>query len=274
MPVSIGAEDVWGIDHQYASKLYAAGIRTAADLAQCTESWARKHLGGVVGARLVRELQGICCHTLQPSEDGTLARQSIACTRSFGTPLSSFLDLLGAVAAFTSRAAEKLRRQGSAVNTLTVFISKNRYGTEPPPFSFSTVITLPVATDDMGELLRHVQVALKRIWQSNTVYKKAGGVLDGLEADGQQQLSLFATPKRGEFRTQLMQELDRLNQRFGAGTVGFATARALNGKHHAPWLGKADRRSARFTTCWDELWTITSEPSVNIKPFTCLQATR
>ncbi|GAB2471018.1 SOS mutagenesis and repair protein UmuC [Hymenobacter qilianensis] len=252
----IGVEDVWGIGHQYATKLYAAGIRTAADLAQCTESWARKHLGGVVGARLVRELQGTACHALQPSEDGTLARQSIACTRSFGTPLSAFPDLLGAVGAFTSRAAEKLRRQGSAVNTLTVFISKNRFGPEPPPYTFSTVITLPMATDDTGELLRHVRVAVKRIWQPNTVYKKAGVVLDGLEAAGQQQLSLFACPNRGEVRAQLMHELDRLNKRYGAGTIGFATALSPLGKHHAPWLGKADRRSARFTTCWDELWSI------------------
>jgi DNA polymerase V len=163
---------------------------------------------------------------------------------------------LGAVGAFTSRAAEKLRRQNSAVNTLTVFISKNRYGTEPPPYTFSTVITLPVATDDTGELLRHVRVALKRIWKPHTVYKKAGVVLDGLETAGQQQLNLFASPNRGEVRAHLMQELDQLNQRFGAGTVSFATALSPYGKHHAPWLGKADRRSARFTTCWDELWCI------------------
>jgi DNA polymerase V len=79
---------------------------------------------------------------------------------------------------------------------------------------------------------------LKRLWQPNTMYKKAGVVLDGLETASQQQLSLFACPNRGEVRAQLMQELDRLNQRFGADTVGFATALPPYGKHQVPWMGR------------------------------------
>jgi DNA polymerase V len=70
----VAVEDVWGIGRQYANKLYSLGITTAAGLAKCSEAIARKHLGGVVGARLVRELQGYPCHQLAPSEDGTLAR--------------------------------------------------------------------------------------------------------------------------------------------------------------------------------------------------------
>jgi len=247
---------VWGIGHQYATKLHAAGIYTAAALGHCSEAWARKQLGGVVGARLVRELQGTPCQNLQPSEDGTLARQSIACTRSFGTPLSLFSDLLGAVSAFTSRATEKLRRQGSTANTMTVFIGKNRHGTELPPYTFSTVVTLPMATNDTGELLRHVRMALKRIWQPHCTYKKAGVVFDGLETAGQQQLGLFTMPNRGEARARLMLDLDRLNQRLGSGTVGFAAALPSKGEPQAPWLGKTNFKSNAYTTDWNELWSI------------------
>ena len=84
----------------------------------------------------MRELQGYSCLALAPSEDGTLARQFIACSRTFGQPLSSFPDVLGIVAAFTSRAAEKLRRQKSVVYILTVFLNKNRFGTEPTALLF------------------------------------------------------------------------------------------------------------------------------------------
>lgn len=252
----IAVEDVWGVGFQYAGKLYEAGIRTAADLARCSEAWARRHLGGVVGVRLVRELNGSPCVGMLPSEDGTLARQRIAHTRAFGTPLHDFADLSGAVSAFTSRAAEKLRRQGSAANTLSIFISKNRYGTEPPPYTFSTVITLPGATNDTGDLLRHARAALKRLWRPGTVYKKAGVILDGLETAGQQQLNLFATTNHGEVRAKLLADVDKLNRRFGVGTVGFAAALATQGKLRAPWLGKADFRSAAYTTSWDELWSI------------------
>ncbi|UOQ71559.1 Y-family DNA polymerase [Hymenobacter cellulosilyticus] len=62
----VAVEDVWGIGRQYAQKLAAAGITTAAQLAACSEAYARKHLGGVVGARLVRELQGFSCQGLAP----------------------------------------------------------------------------------------------------------------------------------------------------------------------------------------------------------------
>src|SRR6476646_8398136 len=77
----VPVEDVWGIGRQYATKLHAQGITTAADLARCSDAYARKHLGGVVGARLVRELPGYPCHQLNPSEDGTLARHRMACPR-------------------------------------------------------------------------------------------------------------------------------------------------------------------------------------------------
>lgn len=252
----VAVEDVWGIGRQYAVKMHEAGIHTAAALAQCTEAWVRKHLGGVVGARLVRELQGIPCYAFQPREDDAAVRQSIACTRSFGTPLSSFADLLGAIGAFASRAAEKLRRQGSAVNTMTVFISKNKYGSEPPPYTFSTVVALPVATADTSDLLRHARIALKRIWQPNTLYIKAGVVLAGLETAGQQQLSLFSASNHGEARARLLQDLDQLNQRFGAGTVHFATAVVPKGNQQAPWLGNADFKSSAYTTSWDQLWAL------------------
>jgi hypothetical protein len=64
--------DVWGIGRQYAAKLTAACIDSAADLARVSDAWARKHLGGVVGARLAQELQDQPCSGLhrnpQPTE--------------------------------------------------------------------------------------------------------------------------------------------------------------------------------------------------------------
>jgi DNA polymerase V len=49
---------VWSIGRQYAAKLTDAGIDSAAALGRVSEARARKHLGGVVGARLVQKLQG------------------------------------------------------------------------------------------------------------------------------------------------------------------------------------------------------------------------
>ena len=244
----VAVEDVWGIGRQYAQKLYAAGITTAADLAGCSEAFARQHLGGVVGARLVRELQGVPCQGLAPSEDGTRARRSLCCSRTFGQPLRAFPDVLGAVSAFASRAAEKLRKQGDAAHLLTIFLSKSRYGPEPPPYSGSVVLTLPVASNDTGELVRVARAALQRLWQPGNRYTKAGVILDGLEPAGQRQLPLFETGAGSEKRRRLMAELDALNRRFGKGTVQLAATALSPNQVRAPWEGQAQWRTPQYTT--------------------------
>lgn len=249
----VAVEDVWGIGRQYAQKLHAAGVYTAADLATCSDGFARQHLGGVVGARLVKELQGVACQQLQPSEDGTLARRSLCCSRTFGQPLSTFPDLLGAVGTFASRAAEKLRRQRDAAHVLTVFLSKSRFGLEQPPYSSSAVLTFPVATNDTLELLRYARVALKKLWQPGQRYTKAGVVLDGLEPQGQTQLSLFETRPDREKRTRLLAELDALNSRYGRGTVRLATTARPAGEPRAPWEGQAQWCSPQYTTRLEDL---------------------
>ena len=254
----VPVEEVWGIGRQYATRLHALGLTTAASLASCSEAWARKHLGGVVGARLVRELQGFPCHQLSPSEDGSLSRKSIACTRTFGRPLSAFPDLLGAVTAFASRAAEKLRRQGSVAHVLTVFISQSRFGPAPPPHTRSAQLTLPTATSNTLELVRYAHALLNRLWQPGTIYQKAGVVLDGFEGAGQPQLSLFekAPEVTRPQSAALMQRLDQLNARDGRATVQVATALAPKGKPTAPWQGQQQHRTRACTTSWDELWEI------------------
>ena len=268
--VAVG--DVWGIGRQYAAKLAAAGIDSAADLARVSDGWARKYLGGVVGARLVQELQGRPCAGLHPSEDGTLARQSISCSRTFGRPLSAFDDVLAAVTAFLGRAAEKLRAQGEQAHVLTVHLTKNRYSlTVPPPYSRSATVTLPSASADSMVLLAYARSLLRRIWEPGTAYHKAGVALDGLEPPTtSQQLTLFGATsapikenKREEIsadRPRLMASLDALNERFGRGTVRLASAVLPPGPPapvgraaRPPWEGKAQWCSPAFTTRLEDL---------------------
>jgi DNA polymerase V len=247
-------EDVWGIGRQHAQKLSDFGIRTAAQLAAQSEGWARKQLGGVVGARLLRELQGFSCHTLH--DDSSPSRKSIAYTRSFGEPLSQMVELQPAVAHFVTRAAEKLRRQDSVANVLTVFISKSRFGPDPPPYTYSEVRHLTVPTSDTTELLRYAQAALQRIWRPGEAYKKAGVLLDGLEPAGHQQLTLFASGEQTERRAKLMANLDKLNQRLGATTVRFAAALPPKDGPRVPWAGHCQWQTPAYTTCWDDMLCI------------------
>ncbi|NML67931.1 Y-family DNA polymerase [Hymenobacter sp. RP-2-7] len=268
--VAIG--DVWGIGRQYAHKLTAVGIDSAADLAKVSEAWARKMLGGVVGARLVRELQGYPCAGLHPSEDGTLSRQSISCSRTFGRPLTAQADVLAAVTSFLSRAAEKLRRQGDQAYVLTVYVQKNRFDSRvPPPYSRSATLTLPGGpTADTLVLARYAAHLLARVWEPGTVYHKAGVVLDGLEPPSSgQQLGLFAAPAAVVVppapvlvtkRADLMAQVDALNARYGRGTVRLGSTvpalAVMAGHTRAPWQGQAHWQSPAFTTRLEDLLTV------------------
>ncbi|MCR5888356.1 Y-family DNA polymerase [Hymenobacter sp. J193] len=257
--------DVWGIGYQYAGKLATHGIRTAWELSQVSEAWARKHLGGVVGWRLVQELLGQPCHGLLPSEDGTLARQSISCSRSFGQRLATFDDLWGAVTTYLSRAAEKLRAQGDQAHILTIYISQDRYDSRvQPPYTRSATLTLPGGpTSNTLQLLAYARRLLERLYEPGCLYAKAGVVLDGLEPPGRgQQLSLFTpaaealvtAPDTGRTQ-QLMHTLDTLNRRFGRGTVRPAATVVAAGQS-APWQGKAQHKSQAFTTRLEDLMLV------------------
>ena len=262
--VAVG--DVWGIGRQYAQKLTAAGLDSAADLAGVSEAWARKMLGGVVGARLVRELQGFPCAGLHPSEDGSLGRKSLTCSRTFGRSLTALSDVQAAVVAFTSRAAEKLRWQGDQAYVLTVFVQKNRFDPRvPPPYSRSATLPLPAGPSaDTLVLSQYAAHLLTRLWEPGTVYHKAGVVLDGLEPPSSgQQLGLFEAPPAdraqpvpvvvGE-RPHLMATLDQLNQRYGRGTVRLGAA--VPAGTRPPWQGQARWQSGAFTTRLEDLLTV------------------
>ncbi|MDU0372124.1 Y-family DNA polymerase [Hymenobacter endophyticus] len=253
-------EDVWGVGRQYALALQQKGVATAWQLAGVGEAWARKHLGGVVGWRLVQELRGQPCQGLLPSEDGTLRRQSLSYSRTFGQPLQLFDAVWGAVSTYLIKAAEKLRAQGDEAHILSIYLSKNRFDPQlQGPAGRTATLTLPMGpTADTLQLLHYGRQLFGRLWEPGNAYTKAGVVLDGLESrERPRQLQLFApepgpTPKG---RPELMQCLDQVNARFGRGkvTVGCAVP---SGGEGAPWQSKSQWRSPAFTTRLEDLLLI------------------
>ena len=249
----VAVEDVWGVGYRSAAKLHAAGIRTAAQLAGVGDAWARKNLGGVVGARMLHELRGFPCSSVTVEDE---ARKSLCCSRSFGQVLTRMEDVAGAGATHATRAGEKLRTQGMAARLLTVFVETSRYGSTPPPYSYSAQLTLPTATDDTLVLAGWVRRGLERLWRPGMRYVKAGIVLDGLERAGaNQQAALFADTARSPERTKLMGALDALNKRYGGGAVRVGAAVTAPGQQ-APWGMKRGAKSPAFTTKWGELWQV------------------
>ncbi len=131
--------DIWGIGRGVTDTLKKKNIHTAAQLVDQEDGWIRKLLG-VTGYRTVLELRGTPCIELEETEK----RDSIICSRSFGHRIDSLALLEEAVATFTTRAAEKLREQGSRAAFLSVSIATSPFS--GPYESRSCHIHLPIPT--------------------------------------------------------------------------------------------------------------------------------
>ncbi|MDB5209743.1 MAG: DNA-directed polymerase [Sediminibacterium sp.] len=243
-------EDVWGVGYQYAEKLYRMDIKTAYDLSIKDAAWAHKNLGGVTGARLIRELKGV--ESIQMMDE-LVNKKMIATTRMFGSPVNELKDIKEAVATYTSRAAEKLRRQHSAANTISVFVvpkeqSHNTRFRHGP--TVSSHIILPLATSLTNELIKPAVALVDRLYEEGTFYKKAGVMLSGIVPDSSIQGSLFAEPAENKSRM-LMSMIDNVNFAMRDDVLKFASSGTSR-----DWKMRQEHRSPRYTTRWDELYEI------------------
>ena len=236
-------QDVWGIGRSYTRLLQANGIGTALALRDADERWIRRRMG-VVGVRIVWELRGVSCLPLDLSPP---PRKSVTVSRSFGRPITTLTEMREAVAAYTTRAAEKLRRHRLAASMLTVFLTTNPFNEREPQYRNRIRMTLPVATNDTAELIAYALAGIERLYEDGYRYKKAGVLFTGLVPAHQIQMNLFDA--RDRERAQIMMAaLDRINQQMGTGAMQYAAA-GLKPR----WIMKRSRMSPRYTTKWDEL---------------------
>ena len=243
--------DIWGVGGQYANKLKEFWcIYDALQLRNVSEEFARTHLGGVVGARLIRELKGIVSKEM---EDELVTKKMIATTRMFGNPVGDINDIKEAIATYTSRAAEKLRRQHSAAKVISIFVvtkdqdhmlNFKKYGT------ISTYATLPAATSFTNELIKPAVQLVDQLYEKGQLYKKAGVMLSGIIPDDSIQGNLFLSANKNCER-KLLDMIDNVNFSQRDDVLKFASSGTTR-----DWKMRQELRSGRYTTRWDELFEI------------------
>ena len=238
--------EVWGVGRRITAQLNEAGFHTALDLARVDTATIRGKWS-VVLERTVRELQSTPCIAL---DDAPAAKQEIACTRSFGHPVTELSDLNEAVTHFASRAAEKLRKQGSTAHQVMCFVRTSPFRKDPQ-YSGSISVPLRRPTADTSALVSAAVAGLKAVFRPGFNYAKGGVMLMDLQVDTVSQSELDLEGDDTPDHSELMRTLDRLNQRFGNGTVLMASA-GLAGERRA-WVMKQERRTPAYTTCWQDL---------------------
>jgi DNA polymerase V len=239
-------KEVWGIGPAYAKLLKEKGIKTALDLRDVDTRWARKVIT-VVGARIVMELRGVSC---LPLELCPRPRKSVSISRSFPIGIEELAELREPVATFTERASEKLRRDGLAANAITVFIETSRFVEWPEHYANSATIELVYPTDNTRELLQSALEGLGRVFRRGFMYRRVGVLLNGMVPAGQLTGRLFDSETLEKYR-RVMPVIDRLNAKYGRGTVRFAA-----GRPDGRWKTKAARSSPHYTTRLSDIPTL------------------
>ena len=234
--------DVWGIGRRLAPRLEALGIKTVRDLQLRDPSLLRRQFS-VTLEKTVRELNGTACLEL---EDTAEPRQQIVSSRSFGHYVTDLMQLREAVTQYTSRAAEKLRQQGSVAGLLQIYIRASPHDKNGTDHAPGVTIPLAEATDDTLLLAKAALHGLEYIYQPGLRYQKAGIVLSELAPRTWRQADLFAGKKLQ--RDKLMATLDRINDRMGRATI-----RSAGEGIEKPWKMKAGNKSPGYTTRWNEL---------------------
>lgn len=243
---SLPVQDVWGVGYRYGKMLVQNRIKTVRDLKYAPDAWVRKHMT-ILGLKTVLELRGISCINLI---DQVPAKQSITVSRSFGKLVSERKHLEQAVASYTIRASQKLRREKELASMITVFISTSRYHDHEQYYNSASFSFLR-ATDYTPHLLEGASACLDAVFKQGYLYKKAGIMLTNLVSSEQIQLDLFSPLPDLSKQRELMKIYDKITTRFGSHSLTYVSA----GIDHT-WKAKRLRKSPHYTTNWHELLTI------------------
>ncbi len=237
-------EDIWGIGKQNSIKLKRRNIHTAFDLKSNGNRKTILKLLTKTGLQIYDELNQISCIDISTTIE---PRKNIQSSRSFKPELTEFNDIAAALTLFTTRAMEKLRRQNSLTQMISVYIRTNPFK-DVPQYRNGITVSLFSATNDTIIVAKAARQMLKKIFKPGIEVKKVGIILSEITDDLSVQESLFQLSKPP---SHLMKTMDKINQRYGRDCL-FLANNLRYAKKSTPkrWV------SFQYTTNWDEILTV------------------
>jgi len=241
-------EKIWGIGRNYQKLLLRYGVETAWQFTQLNSNWIKKNMS-VVGHRIQRELLGDPCIEIEQTPP---AKKVIATTRGFGKKLSDKVLIKEAVSTHAIRCAEKLRKQHSVANLLTVFIHTDPFNPNEKVYYKSQTIILPVASNNNTFIVKAASKALDAIFLNGLLYKKAGVIVSGISSENHLQGNLFYEEDRLK-QNKVSVVTDAINQKYGRDTLKLASQGS--GKE---WKLRQEKKSKAYTTNLNDIIQIKS----------------
>lgn len=248
-------EEVWGIGRRYAARLQGMGVKTAFDFANQDESWVRAYLNNVVAIRTWKELNGIDCIPMEEMSK----KKSICTSRSFPGMVSDIETLRTSISNFAARCAEKLRKQESVAQTVSVFIDTNHFREDLPQYWNMSEERLLTPSNSTLQIVQTANRCMERIFRQGYSYKRAGVIVMGICPDSSIQTNFIDYDKeRFEKLKRIDAILDKINRDYGSEKIVLASQQytAKGGKSKAGVFKdsiKHDFRSPCYTTRWSDI---------------------
>ncbi|MEY3909845.1 MAG: Protein UmuC [Pseudomonadota bacterium] len=234
----IPVSEVWGVGRSLTPKLNQLGIMSVLDLKQADPDYIREQFS-IVLEKTVRELNGVMCMELKDVEQ---PNKEIMVSRSFGRRVKNKQELIEAITSYTSRAAERMRKQESVATSLYVYIRTSPHD-EKKQYANGVNIPLFQPSDDSMVLTNAALLGLDYIYRDGYDYQKAGVTLCKLTSKHKIQGNLF----NDTIAHSRMKIMDIINQRW-KGKLKLGSEGVTK-----EWEMKAQFKSRNYTTDWDQL---------------------
>ncbi len=240
----LNISEVWGIGYKTTLKLNSYGIYNALQLRDSNRTWLKKNFS-ITEVRIADELKELKCKI---GSDEVIYRKQILSSRSFGRAVTSYKELEEAVSSYISRASEKLRAQKSLASYVYVSIKTNKFRDDIPQYFNYYINSLKQPSSFNPDLIRCGIYALKKIYKSGYLYKKATVMLLGITPSTNRQLYFNNDITNMDNNDGLMKAFDYLNNRYGREIIKCSSCGVKQF-----WKMKKEHISPEYTTNINEI---------------------
>lgn len=228
---------IWGVGKKLSLKLELLGLKTAQDLCDYPNDKVLHKIGTKKILEIRDELRGISCLSFIVRDK----KKNIGSSKSFGKKVFSIVELKEALANYATRAAFKMRSQGSRAKYIAIYLRTNPFDRNSSQYCEGAYLRLEFSTLDTREIISKAWALADEIFLPGYAYKKAGIELSEFEDRDEYQLVLGQ--KINWSAEKLMDTMDRVNARFGDNTL-----KVMACGTHNPWKMLSQMKSQRHTT--------------------------
>jgi len=242
----IRLSEIWGVGSRRSRQFDTHGIKSVADLLATPHSRIET-LFGVEGVRLKAELSGQAVFGITARRP---LQKSLMSTRSFAKETKEYEVLLNAIKYHLYQVVQDLESMDAKTNVIRVMIAPSRYGDYAfYGSSLETVLTIP--TRDIFTLQEAAVGLLRKAFNPEVPYKKAGVVLSGISVTEAETMSLFAGPAEESDATKsaVSAAIFSINKKHGKALVQLGSVTGTN----LAWQSRKDSVSPSYTTSWADL---------------------